>query len=68
MWAQATAQPVEVKGEQATNGQQGECAKNVVVTAAGKPTCVPTSVDAGLSYDELVWQLNNSTSDEGVAA
>jgi hypothetical protein len=47
--AQATAQPVEVKGEQAT---AGECAKNVVVTAAGKPTCVPTAVDAGLSYDE----------------
>lgn len=46
---QATAQPVEVKGEQAT---AGECAKNVVVTAAGKPTCVPTAVDAGLSYDE----------------
>ena len=47
--AQATAQPVEVKGEQAT---AGECAKNVVVTVAGRPTCVPTSVDAGLSYDE----------------
>jgi hypothetical protein len=46
---QATAQPVEVKGEQATAGQ---CAKNVVVTVAGKPTCVPTAVDAGLSYDE----------------
>jgi len=46
---QATAQPVEVKGEQAT---AGECAKNVVVTVAGKPTCVPTVVDAGLSYDE----------------
>ena len=47
--AQATAQPVEVKGEQAT---AGECAKNVVVTVAGQPTCVPTAVDAGLSYDE----------------
>ena len=47
--AQATAQPVEVKGEQAT---VGECAKNVVVTVAGQPTCVPTAVDAGLSYDE----------------
>jgi hypothetical protein len=46
---QATAQPTEVKGEQAT---AGECAKNVVVTVAGKPTCVPTSVEAGLSYDE----------------
>lgn len=49
---QATAQPIEVKGEQATAGQQGQCAKNVVVTVAGKPTCVPTVVDAGLSYDE----------------
>jgi hypothetical protein len=50
--AQATAQPAEVKGEQATAGQQGQCAKNVVVTVAGQPTCVPTAVDAGLSYDE----------------
>lgn len=52
--AQATAQPIEVKGEQATAGagQQGQCAKNIVVTVAGKPTCVPTAVDAGVSYDE----------------
>jgi hypothetical protein len=50
--AQATAQPIEVKGEQATAGQQAQCAKDVVVTVAGKPTCVPTAVDAGVSYDE----------------
>ena len=48
---QATAQP-EVKGAQGTEGQQGEqgeqCRRDVVVTAAGTPTCVPSAVAAGV--------------------
>lgn len=53
---QAVAQP-EVKGEQATsdgngNGStgNGEQCRDVVVTVAGPPTCVPTAVDAGATY------------------
>jgi hypothetical protein len=40
---QATAQP-EVKGAQ---GGRSDCRRDVVVTVAGDPTCVPTAVDAG---------------------
>lgn len=54
---QATAEP-EVKGEQATDGGDADgeaggdgvvadCARDVVVTVAGDPTCVPTAVAAG---------------------
>ncbi len=57
---QATAQP-EVKGAQGHgsgsgsgpgnggdgSGDGGDCQRDVVVTVAGPPTCVPTAVDAG---------------------
>ena len=55
---QATAQP-EVEGARATGndegngtgngsgGDGGDCERDVVVTVAGPPTCVPTAVDAG---------------------
>lgn len=51
---QATAQP-EVKGEPgggSTNGDGSDpdCTREVVVTAVGTPTCVPTAVDAGATY------------------
>ena len=43
--AQFAAQP-EVKGHQGTTGGT-DCTRDVVVTASGSPTCVPTAVDAG---------------------
>jgi hypothetical protein len=43
---QAVAEP-EVKGAQ---GSDPDCDRDVVVTVAGNPSCVPTAVDAGASY------------------
>lgn len=48
--AQAVAQP-EVKGAQANSDGDGpDCERDVVVTASGGLTCVPTAVDAGAGY------------------
>jgi len=48
---QADAEP-EAEGEQGEEGEpvSDQCRRDVVVTVAGEPSCVPTVVDAGATY------------------